>query len=369
MTANASSVTGALTEALGDKLDAARAATFDHADWTADEAIRHDDVVSAIPADGRTPIAGFTPRKLADNAGGVAIVLKNLTPMLSAADVRARLDDRRVTAGTNAVGAGTRYDVEATPDGKGLVILASNPAIAYDTNNATAMADWSASLAGPVWTSVHDAVTNPATFARVSSISQSIAGETSTSALIAIVMAIILIVIYVWIRFGDLKYGGATVAALVHDVLFLLASIGIAHLLAGTFVGRALLLQPFRINLTMVSAVLAIIGFSMSDTVVIFDRIRENRNRVGRLDRQLLNDSVNQTLSRTLLMAATTLATLFVMYVTGGEAIHGFTFALFFGLMTGVYSSVAIAAPLLLIGKDKPDAKSTTTLPIARPAV
>ena len=362
VTSNATAVTGALSEALGGKLDAAKAATFANSTLTAEGALQAGTIVS-IGADGRLNVGDFQPRSAADHAGGVAAILHDVTPMLSADEVRIRLNDRRVTAGNAANGAvalATRYDVEETPDGRGLVVLASDSSAAPD-------ADAGGTLAAPVWDAVQDVVVHPATFARVSSISQAIAGETSASAVIALAVAIILIVIYVWIRFGDLKYGGATVVALVHDVLFLLASIGVAHLLSGTAIGRLLLLQPFRINLTMVSAVLAIIGFSMSDTVVIFDRIRENRNRLGRLDRQLINDSVNQTLSRTLLMAATTLATLFVMYITGGEAIHGFTFALFFGLLTGVYSSIAIASPLLLLGGKEREASLPP--PTARPAM
>jgi SecD/SecF fusion protein len=92
-------------------------------------------------------------------------------------------------------------------------------------------------------------------------------------------------------------------------------------------------------------------GYSMVDTIVVFDRIRENRGKYGSLSRQLINDSVNQTLSRTLLTAGTTMMTLFVMYVWGGPAIHGFTFILLIGILIGTYSSIAIAAPILLFGE------------------
>jgi SecD/SecF fusion protein len=101
----------------------------------------------------------------------------------------------------------------------------------------------------------------------------------------------------------------------------------------------------------MVAAVLTVMSYSMIDTIVVFDRIRENRGRFGHLDRQVVNDSINQTLSRTLLTAGTNVVTVFVMYVFGGPGIHGFTFVLLFGILVGTYSSIAIAAPLLLVAR------------------
>ena len=93
-------------------------------------------------------------------------------------------------------------------------------------------------------------------------------------------------------------------------------------------------------------------GYSMIDTIVVFDRIRENRGRYGVLTRKVINDSINQTLSRTLLTAGTTLITVSTMYLLGGPAIHGFTFVLLVGILVGTYSSIAIAAPMLLTGSD-----------------
>lgn len=349
VTADVEAVRAALGAALAGKIDVAKAATFEGKGVPFDQ-VPHDLIVPITSATQK--VAGFVPRTLGEHLGGVAIVVRDLNPKLTEADVRTRMDQQRANAG----GSFKKYTVESIPDGSGLLVLASDPDVVFDETNVQAREEWTANVARQTWERVNDAIGSPAQFSRVSKINQSVAGETGTNAMIALITAVVLIVIYVWVRFGDLKYGSATVVALAHDVIFMVASIGIAHLLAGTAVGNALLLHPFRINLTMVSAVLAIIGFSMSDTVVIFDRIRENRNRAGRLDRALINESINQTLARTLLMGVTTLATLLVMYVTGGEAIHGFTFALFFGLMTGVYSSVAIASPLLLLGTGKTDA-------------
>jgi len=93
-------------------------------------------------------------------------------------------------------------------------------------------------------------------------------------------------------------------------------------------------------------------SYSMIDTIVVFDRVRENRGKFGHLSRRIVNDSINQTLSRTLLTGGTNIITVLVMYVMGGPGIHGFTFVLLVGIVVGTYSSIAMAAPVLLIGAD-----------------
>src|SRR5688572_3896864 len=169
-------------------------------------------------------------------------------------------------------------------------------------------------------------------------------------AIMALVISIVLIMIYIWVRFGNLKYGTATVVALLHDTLITIGAVGISHYLAETVIGRPLLIESFRINLTLVAAVLTVMGYSMNDTIVVFDRIRENRGKFGYVSKQVINDSINQTLSRTLLTGGTTIVTVFVMYIWGGPGFHGFTFALLVGIVVGTYSSIAIAAPILLLG-------------------
>src|SRR5207237_3685894 len=107
--------------------------------------------------------------------------------------------------------------------------------------------------------------------------------------------------------------------------------------------------EPFRINLTSVAAFPTVISYSMIDTIVVFDRIRENRGKFGHLSKKILNDSINQTLSRTLLTGGTNVITVLVMYILGGPGIHGFTYVLLVGILIGTYTSVAIAAPILLV--------------------
>ncbi len=113
-------------------------------------------------------------------------------------------------------------------------------------------------------------------------------------------------------------------------------------------------LEQFRIDLTVVAGILTIMGYSMIDTIVVFDRIRENRGKFGIVSRKVINDAINQTLSRTLLTAGTNVVTVAIMYFLGGPGIHGFTFVLLIGILVGTYSSVAIAAPILLLGGQGP---------------
>jgi SecD/SecF fusion protein len=168
-----------------------------------------------------------------------------------------------------------------------------------------------------------------------------------------LLLSLIVIVGYIWLRFGNLRYGTATMVAMLHDTLVVLALIGFSHLLVQYVPGLAgaLLLEPFRLNITMVAAILTVMSFSMLDTIVVFDRVRENRGKYGHLDKRVVNDSINQTMSRTLLTAGTNIVTLFFMYCFGGPGIHGFTFVLLFGILVGTYSSIAIAAPILLVSR------------------
>jgi SecD/SecF fusion protein len=228
-----------------------------------------------------------------------------------------------------------------------LVVLISDQRFPHDKD-----ADrWAQELAAPVWQMVNEGVAGEPSLQKVVNFDAQVAAETQREATIAMVLSILGIMAYIWLRFGNLKYGAATVVALLHDTLFTIAAIGIAHYIADTALGRALLVEPFRINLTMVAAILTIMGYSMNDTVVVFDRIRENRGKFGDVSRRVINDSINQTLSRTLLTGGTTILTIFVMYIWGGPGIHGFTYALLLGIVVGTYSSIAIASPILLLGQ------------------
>jgi len=193
------------------------------------------------------------------------------------------------------------------------------------------------------------------TLSRVTQIDPSVGKEAMYSALIAIILSLIAIVAYIWIRFGTANFGFAAIAALVHDVCIVLGLVTACTWIAGTGIGKALLIQDFKIDLAMIAAFLTIIGYSLNDTIVVFDRIRENKGKQTKLTKEMLNNSVNQTLSRTLLTSFTTFLVVLIMYIWGGPGLRGFTFAMLIGILVGTYSSIAIAAPILLIGSKKKD--------------
>ena len=184
---------------------------------------------------------------------------------------------------------------------------------------------------------------------RVTQIDPSVGSQQKTRALIAIVLSLSAIVGYIWLRFGDLRYGLAAIAALVHDVSITLGAVTACTYIAGTVLGTALLIGDFKIDLAMIAAFLTLIGYSLNDTIVVFDRIRENRHK-AQLSALTITNSINQMVSRTIMTSVTTFVVVLVMYIFGGQGLRGFTFAIGFGVIIGTYSSIAIAAPLLLIG-------------------
>jgi SecD/SecF fusion protein len=178
-----------------------------------------------------------------------------------------------------------------------------------------------------------------------------LARDTQTQALYAILASWIIILVYLWFRFGSWTFGAAAVVCLIHDLFFTLGGIALCHYLHEYAPGLATLLyvQDFKIDLPSVAALLTLVGYSVSDTIVVFDRIREVRGKNPALTPQMINDSVNQTLSRTVLSAVSVWLVVTVLYWLGGEGVHLFAFVMVIGVIVGTYSSIYIASPLLLI--------------------
>jgi len=165
-------------------------------------------------------------------------------------------------------------------------------------------------------------------------IGPTVSGELVTTSTIAVLLAIVFMLGYIWFRF-EWQFSLGAVTALVHDVVL---TIGVFSLLQLEFA------------LPIVAAILTIVGYSMNDTVVVYDRIRENLRKYKKMDlADLLNLSVNDTLSRTVMTSVTTLLALGSLYIWGGEVIRGFTFAMIWGVVIGTYSSIFVAAPILLV--------------------
>ncbi|MBW3539640.1 MAG: protein translocase subunit SecD [Planctomycetes bacterium] len=185
-------------------------------------------------------------------------------------------------------------------------------------------------------------------FEGVNSFAAAVAVEMQQSAVLAMLISMAAIVAYLWFRFQRISYGLATMAAVVHDVLFVLGSVAVAGYLAGQLGVTALGLDDFRIDLPMVAAFLTLVGYSLNDTIVVFDRIREVRGKSPIVTREMIDISLNQTLARTILTSLTTLMVVSILYIWGGEAIHGFAFCLVVGMVVGTYSTIYVAAPVLL---------------------
>jgi len=169
-------------------------------------------------------------------------------------------------------------------------------------------------------------------FRRIENVGPKVSGELLRAGLLAISLALGAMLIYIWIRF-EWQFSIAAIAAIVHDVLI---TVGIFSFLS------------YEVNLSIVAAVLTIVGYSMNDTVVIFDRIRENLRKYSKMSiSEISNTSTNETLSRTLITSVTTLLALFSVYIFGGAILKGFSFAMIVGVFVGTYSSIFVATPIL----------------------
>jgi SecD/SecF fusion protein len=172
-----------------------------------------------------------------------------------------------------------------------------------------------------------------------SKVGATVADDIKASSLEAMIVALIAIFLYILARFRNWRFSLAAIVALVHDTLFVVAAFAIASLFGANF----------EIDQVFIAAILTVIGYSINDTVIIFDRIRENiQNRGTNKLIKVFNDAINETLSRTLITSFTTLIVVIVLLFFGGEVLRGFSFALFVGIGVGTYSSIYIATPIVV---------------------
>jgi SecD/SecF fusion protein len=193
-----------------------------------------------------------------------------------------------------------------------------------------------------------------------------LAAETRTKAFYAILASWIAILLYLWFRFGNWTFGLAAVICLVHDLCFTLGAIAVCHYLAAVPGTKFLGIEDFKIDLAAVAALLTLVGYSVNEIIVNFARIREVRGKNPALTPQMINDSVNGTLSRTILTSMTVLLVSIVLYAFGGEGVHLFAFVMVMGVAVSTYSSIFVASPLLLFlgeGRGPADATAPTETP------
>ena len=188
------------------------------------------------------------------------------------------------------------------------------------------------SLISEIKTSLDQDLNEEVNYRRVESVGPKVSAELLKSGIISIGLALLMMLFYIWFRF-EWQFSLGSIIALFHDVII---TLGIFSILS------------IEINLSIVAAVLTIVGYSMNDTVVIYDRIRENLSKFNKLEiDQVSNLSVNETLSRTLITSVTTLLALFSIFILGGEILKGFSFAMILGVIIGTYSSIFVASPVL----------------------
>jgi SecD/SecF fusion protein len=187
-------------------------------------------------------------------------------------------------------------------------------------------------------------------FPMANAIGGRVSGDMKQKAAAAIFISLLGMVAYLWFRFQKLGYGLAAATALLHDVLVTIGLLALSRYFVEAVPGLASILkiQSFQISLTIVAALLTIIGFSVNDTIVTFDRLREIKGKSPRLTAEMVNSSVNQTLGRTILTSLTVFIVILILYFWGGEGIHSFAYSFLIGVIAGTYSTVYIAAPVLL---------------------
>ena len=190
-------------------------------------------------------------------------------------------------------------------------------------------------------------------FVSVESVGPKVSGELIRTAIIAVILAISAVLFYIWIRF-EWQFAVGAISALIHDVIL---TIGIFSLL------------QIKFDLAIIAAILTIVGYSLNDTVVVFDRVRENLRKFKKRSLiEVMNLSINETMSRTVMTSVTTLLALISLFVLGGDVIRGFVFAMIWGVVVGTYSSIFIASAILLwtgVKRDwtKPNAEAGTQVP------
>ena len=285
--------------------------------------------------------------------GGVGVVIENIDPPVSVESVEQRI--RRLRNQPDFVYGGS-WEVKAVgitpadptrPEGgfRSIAVLVYEPTLSLQNVD---FSQWDRELAAKAWRLVATSLHRGSSFEQISSFSPAVADTLAANAVVATVLSLLGILVYIWVRFGSLRYSLGATIALAHDIFICLGALALTGMLAKTAIGSWLLLDDFRIDLNVIAALLTITGYSVNDTIVIFDRIRENRGKLPLATADIINKSINQTFSRTILTGGTTLVALIVLYVLGGTGIRPFAFTFLIGLLTGTYSSVAIAAPIVL---------------------
>ncbi len=359
-------VVAALVDRFGDILAVTRPVDFrakdddDHSGYTF--ALERPTLAEAIDRSSATVAVG-------DWRGGVAVVIDGISPPITSADLTQRIDRMRNqpdfadTRGrpTEIVG------LERVGDLDGEATWSSFAIMVADEDVSSLLVDletWDRTLAEREFELVRASLTREASLDQVSSFSPKVAENLAASAIVAVILSLIGMLVYIWFRFGSLRYSLCAIAALVFNVSVCLGAIALSVMLGERTFNGVRILDEFRIDLNVVAGLLTIVGYSLNDTIVILDRIRENRGKLSYASRDVVNNSINQTFSRTIMTSGTTITSAIILYSLGGTGIRPFAFTFLVGLLAATYSSVAIAAPLTWSrGGGAPKSESEEELP------
>ncbi len=283
-----------------------------------------------------------------DLVGGVAVVATGIEPPTSLDELRSRVAAMRAQPDHSEASNRTAQVVvlEGTPEAvTSAAFVTAEPSLSFFDDEPR----WRTEIAQPEVALVRDAMQSGSSLAGMQSFSPAIAATFVGKAATSLAFSILGILIYVWVRFGSVRYSVAAVVADIHDAFIAVGLIAVVEFVYERFPGvaTALGLQPFKIDLAMVAAILTVLGYSLNDSIVVLDRIRENRGKLAYASADVVNKALNQTFSRTLITGGTTLASCVVLYTLGGQSIRGFAFAIFVGVVVGTYSSLGIAAPIV----------------------
>lgn len=358
-------VVGAVVREFSTDLDVRLPLAFSNADSADHTAVTKPLEKSLIGTSIGRPDAASEP--VGAFRGGVAVVIDNINPPVTSADIEERIKRMRAQPDWSSTAARATRVVgldpvdPANPSGvqKSVAILVSDPDL---SSTVVDLDTWDRSLARPEWNLVREALTQEASLDQVSTFSPIVAENLAASAVVAVVLSLIGMLAYIWVRFGSFRFSTATVIGVTFNVIICLGFLSISIPLASNAFGAALYIEEYRIDLNVVAGLLTIIGYSLNDTIVILDRVRENRGKRTWISRETVNLSINQTFSRTVLTGGSTLATAIVLITLGGTGIRPFAYTFLIGLIAGTFSSVAIAAPLVYSRREEEEERAKAAI-------
>ncbi len=296
-----------------------------------------------------------------DFKGGAVILVEDMNPRPTLSQLNERLRQLQGDPAHEAsrgrshkwvVLVGNENEVQSAA----LLVYDENADFARDPDR------WSVSLRTQEWSLVKDAMARSTSLAGVESFSAAIAQSFAAQAAISVVLSTVLIIIYIWLRFQSFRYSIGAILSTLHDCVVAVGLIALCEPLVQHWrpFADAVGIGPFKIDLNVVAAVLTILGYSLNDTVIVMDRIRETKGKLPYATRKVVNDSINQTISRTVITSGLTMLATLMLFLFGGEAIRPFAFTFMIGVVTGTYSSIFIAAPIVWVHKDDPTQRPGT---------